>query len=68
MGKGRKLGGVTARGGVKAETEVVTEPRHPEDSTAKRAGTSDERGQSQWGEGLRPTPCRDRDLPYRGAV
>jgi hypothetical protein len=27
MGKGRKLGGVPARRGVKAETEVVTELR-----------------------------------------
>src|SRR6516225_11534019 len=40
----------------------------PEESTAQRAATSDERSQSRSGERLRPTPRGDRGLPHRGAI
>src|SRR6516165_4663471 len=43
-------------------------PARPEDSTASPAGTSDQRSQSRWGQWRRPTACRDRGLPHRGAV
>ena len=53
----------------KVGMEVRSDVTLPENSTAQRVGTSEERSPSRWGESLRPT-ARERDLglPHREAV
>jgi hypothetical protein len=69
MGKGGVLGGVLDDPEVEEGAKPATDVTMPENRTAQRVGTSNERSPSRWGESLRPT-ARERDLglPHRGAV